>query len=51
MMQEDKKSVVARIAGLDGDRIAEAWEQLDLLGMWIRLGAVSLPGHDQKPNR
>lgn len=27
----------------EGDRIAEAWEQLDLLGMWKQLGVVSLP--------
>ena len=39
-----------RIGGISiyrfgGDRIVETWEQLDLLGMWIQLGAVSLPGH------
>ncbi len=25
-------------------RICEAWEQLDMLGMWQQLGVVSLPG-------
>lgn len=25
-------------------KIVEAWEQLDLLGMWRQLGVVSLPG-------
>jgi predicted ester cyclase len=33
---------IYRIAG---GRIAEAWEQLDLLGMWCQLGVVTLPGH------
>lgn len=38
-----------RIGGISiyrfaGDRIVETWEQLDLLGMWIQLGQVSLPG-------
>lgn len=28
-----------------GAKVAEAWEQLDLLGMWQQLGMVSLPGH------
>jgi hypothetical protein len=50
-MQEDKKSVIARIARFEGSQIAEVWEQLDLLGMWGKLGAVSLPGHDRNPNR
>ncbi|MGD2067856.1 MAG: ester cyclase [Gemmatimonadota bacterium] len=27
-------------------RIVEAWEELDLLGMWQQLGAVALPGED-----
>ena len=27
-------------------KIAEAWEQLDLLGMWQQLGVVSLPEHE-----
>lgn len=27
-------------------KIAEAWEELDLLGMWRQLGVVSLPGHE-----
>jgi predicted ester cyclase len=26
-------------------KIVEAWEQLDLLGMWQQLGVVSVPGH------
>jgi predicted ester cyclase len=26
-------------------KIVEAWEQLDLLGMWQQLGLVDLPGH------
>jgi len=33
---------IYRIAG---GRIVEAWEQLDLLGMWQQIGVVSLPGH------
>lgn len=28
-----------------GDKIVEAWEQLDLLGMWQQLGVFSPPGH------
>ena len=28
-----------------GDKIVEAWEQLDLLGMWQQLGAFNPPGH------
>ncbi len=27
-------------------KIIEAWEQLDMLGMWQQLGVVSLPGHE-----
>lgn len=27
-----------------GGKIVEAWEQLDLLGMWEQLGVVSVPG-------
>ncbi len=34
---------IYRIAG---GKIAEAWEQLDMLGMWQQLGIVALPGHD-----
>ena len=34
---------IYRIA--DG-KIIEAWEQLDMLGMWQQLGVVSLPGHE-----
>ena len=34
---------IYRIA--DG-KIAEAWEQLDMLGMWEQLGVVSLPVHE-----
>ena len=34
---------IYRIA--DG-KIVEAWEQLDLLGMWRQLGVVSLPEHE-----
>ncbi len=26
-------------------RIIEAWEQLDLLGMWQQHGFITLPGH------
>jgi len=26
-------------------KIVEAWEQLDMLGMWQQLGVVSLPAH------
>lgn len=33
---------IYRIA--DG-KIVEAWEQLDMLGMWQQLGIVALPGH------
>lgn len=28
------------------DRIAEAWEELDLLGMWQQLGMFKRPGHE-----
>jgi predicted ester cyclase len=28
---------------LSGGKIVEAWEQLDMLGMWHQLGIVSLP--------
>jgi len=28
-------------------KIVEAWEQLDMLGMWQQLGVVSLPGHEK----
>ena len=34
---------IYRIA--DG-KIIEAWEQLNMLGMWQQLGVVSLPGHE-----
>lgn len=27
-------------------KIVEAWEQLDMLGMWQQLGVVSLPAHE-----
>lgn len=27
-----------------GDKIVQAWEELDLLGMWQKLGVVTLPG-------
>ena len=27
-------------------KIVEAWEHLDLLGMWQQLGVVALPGHE-----
>jgi len=27
------------------DKVVEAWEQLDMLGMWQQLGVVALPGH------
>jgi steroid delta-isomerase-like uncharacterized protein len=29
----------------DKGKIAEAWEQLDMLGMWQQLGVIDLPGH------
>ena len=35
---------IYRIAG---GKIVEAWEQLDLLGMWQQLGIVALPGHEK----
>lgn len=28
-------------------KIVEAWEQLDMLGMWQQLGVVDVPGHEQ----
>ncbi len=28
-----------------GGKISEAWEQLDLLGMWRQLGVAAVPGH------
>lgn len=28
----------------NGDKISEAWEQLDMLGMWNQLGVIKLPG-------
>lgn len=31
---------------IEAGRIMEAWEQLDMLGMWQRIGVVSLPGHE-----
>jgi len=30
---------------VSGGKIVEAWEQLDMLGMWQQLGIVSLPVH------
>ena len=33
---------IYRIAG---GKIIEAWEQLDMLGMWQQLGVVDVPGH------
>jgi steroid delta-isomerase-like uncharacterized protein len=30
---------------LSDGKIVEAWEQLDMLGMWRQLGVVSLPTH------
>lgn len=27
-----------------GNKISEAWEQLDMLGMWQQLGVITLPG-------
>jgi predicted ester cyclase len=33
---------------LANDKIIEAWEQLDLLGMWQQLGFVSLPNSELK---
>ena len=27
-------------------KIIEAWEQLDLLGMWQQLGVIKMPGHN-----
>jgi predicted ester cyclase len=34
---------IYRIAG---GKIVEAWEQLDMLGMWQQLGVVAVPGHE-----
>lgn len=31
--------------------IVEAWEELDLLGMWRQLGVVTLPGQGRDPDR
>jgi predicted ester cyclase len=31
---------------LSGGKIVEAWEQLDMLGMWQQLGVLSLPAHE-----
>jgi len=31
---------------LANGKIVEAWEQLDMLGMWQQLGVVDLPGHE-----
>jgi steroid delta-isomerase-like uncharacterized protein len=31
---------------LSDGKIVEAWEQLDMLGMWQQLGVVSLPAHE-----
>jgi steroid delta-isomerase-like uncharacterized protein len=31
---------------LANGKIVEAWEQLDLLGMWQQLGVVALPGRE-----
>ena len=30
---------------LEGGRVVEAWEQLDMLGMWRQIGVVEVPGH------
>ncbi|HET6348811.1 MAG TPA: ester cyclase [Candidatus Krumholzibacteria bacterium] len=30
---------------IEAGKIMEAWEQLDMLGMWQQIGVVSLPGH------
>lgn len=27
----------------NGDKISEAWEQLDMLGMWTQLGIIKMP--------
>ncbi len=35
---------IYRIA--DG-KIVQAWEQLDMLGMWQQLGIIKVPGHEQ----
>lgn len=32
-------------------KIVEAWEQLDLLGMWQQLGVISLPGSKLKEGK
>ena len=32
------------IYNFKGDKISEAWEQLDMLGMWTQLGVIKLPG-------
>jgi predicted ester cyclase len=31
---------------LSGGKIVEAWEQLDMLGMWQQLGVISLTAHE-----
>lgn len=31
---------------IEGGKVVEAWEQLDMLGMWQQIGVVSLPGHE-----
>jgi len=31
---------------IEAGKIVEAWEQLDMLGMWQQIGVVALPGHD-----
>lgn len=30
---------------IEAGKIVEAWEQLDMLGMWQQLGVIALPGH------
>jgi len=30
-----------------GGKVIEAWEQLDMLGMWQQLGVLALPSHEQ----
>lgn len=31
---------------IEASKIVEAWEQMDMLGMWQQIGVVSLPRHD-----
>jgi predicted ester cyclase len=43
-----KRSAIGGITiyRIAGGKIVEAWEQLDLLGMWRQLGVIAVPGHE-----